>query len=104
VANVATRFAGEIGTGLKVGIAAEEGVLSFWICETNSRFSSLDRRLASLDGSCPHYEIRVPCRRFRSLLEEFGVPFYVKVDIQGNDFLCVEDLDPYQLPRPSCVL
>ena|SRR6266403_5383835 len=48
-------------------------------------------------GSYPHHEIRVPCRRFRSLLEEFEV-------IQGNDFLCVEGLDPYQLPRPSYVL
>jgi FkbM family methyltransferase len=103
VANSARRFAGEIATRrlmiLNVGIAAEEGVLSFWICETNSRLSSFDRRLASLDGSWPHHEIRVPCRRFRSLLEEFGVPFYVKVDIQGNDFLCVEDLDPHQLPK-----
>jgi hypothetical protein len=43
--------------------------------------------------SCPHHEIRVPRRRFRSLLEEFEVSFYVKVDIQGNDFLCAEDLD-----------
>jgi len=103
VANAAKRFADEVATKrlmiLNVGIAAEEGVLSFWICETNSRLSSFDRRLASLDGSCPHHEIRVPCRRFRSLLEEFGVPFYVKVDIQGNDFLCVEDLDPHQLPK-----
>jgi len=103
VTDAAMRFAGEIETGrlriLNVGIAAEEGEFSFWICDTDSRLSSFDRRLASLDGCCPHHEIRVPCRRFRSILEEFGVPFYVKVDIQGNDFLCVQDLDPRQLPK-----
>jgi FkbM family methyltransferase len=103
VAKAAMRFAGEIEAGrlriLNVGIAAEDGELPFWICETNSRFSSFDRRLASLDGSCPQHEIRVPCRRFRSLLEEFGVPFYVKADIQGNDLFCVQDLDPRQLPK-----
>jgi len=44
--------------------------------------------------SCPHHEIRVPRRGLRSLLEEFEVSFYVKVDIQGNGFLCVEDPDP----------
>lgn len=103
VPKAATRFAREIRTGrltiLNVGIAGEESVRSFWICEADSRLSSFDRRLASLDGSCPHHEIRVPCRRFRSLLEQFGVPFYVKVDIQGNDTLCVEDLDPHQLPK-----
>ena len=103
VPNAAMRFAREIRTGrlmiLNVGIAAEENVLSFWICEPDSRLSSFDRRLASLDGSCPHHEIRVPCRRFRSLLEQFGVPLYVKVDIQGSDALCVKNLDPQQLPK-----
>jgi FkbM family methyltransferase len=103
VQNAETRFAREIQTGrliiLNGGIAAEESVISFWICEADSRLSSFERRLASLDGSCPNHEIRVPCRRFRSVLEQFGVPFYMKVDIQGNDSLCVEDLDSRQLPK-----
>ena len=89
-ANAAMRFTGEIETGrlriLNIGIAAEDGVLPFWICESESRFSSFDRNLASLNGTCPHHDIRVTCRRFRSLLEEFGVPFYIKADIQGNEF------------------
>jgi FkbM family methyltransferase len=102
-ANAAMRFTGEIETGrlriLNIGIAAEDGVLPFWICESESRFSSFDRNLASLNGTCPHHDIRVTCRRFRSLLEEFGVPFYIKADIQGNEFFCVQDLDPRQLPK-----
>lgn len=101
-AYAAQRFAREIDAGrltiLNVGISAEEGEFPFWVCETNSKLSSFDPHLASVDGLEPH-AIRVPCRRFRSVLEEFGTPYYVKVDIQGNDFLCVEDLNPHHLPN-----
>jgi len=103
VAGAAQRFAHEIDAGrlriLNVGITAAEGEFTFWICRTNSKFSSFDPRLASVDGREPHHAIQVPCRKFRSVLEEFGTPYYVKVDIQGNDFLCVEDLNPHQLPN-----
>jgi FkbM family methyltransferase len=104
VQNALTRFARESRTGrlmiLNVGIAEEQGsVLPFWICDADSRLSSFDQRLASLNGSCPHHEIRVPCQRFRSILKEFGVPFYMKVDIQGHDYFCVKDLDSQQLPK-----
>jgi FkbM family methyltransferase len=103
VAGAAKKFAPEIETGrlaiLNIGIAGEESILPFWINEADSRLSSFSRCLASLDGSCPHHEIGVPCRRFRSLLEQFGIPFYVKIDIQGSDYLCVEDLEPQQLPQ-----
>src|SRR5262245_34468686 len=72
--------------------------LPFWICETRSEWSSFDRKLASRDGRPPH-EIMVPCRRFASVLEEFGVPYYLKVDIEGADILCLQDLNPQRLPK-----
>ena len=83
---------------LNIGIAAEEGELPFWICETRSEWSSFDRKIASRDG-CPHHEVMVPSRRFASVLEEFGVPYYLKVDIEGNDILCLQDLNPQRLPK-----
>jgi FkbM family methyltransferase len=90
-----SRFQKEIKTGrltiLNVGIAEEEGTLPFWICDTHSEWSSFHRNVASRDGSV-HHEICVPCRRFESILEEFGVPYYLKVDIEGNDRLCLESL------------
>ena len=67
----------------------------------NRGFVSHTQNESTPRGSYPHHEIRVPCRRFRSLLEEFEV---IQGVIQGNEFLCVEGLDPYQLPRPSYVL
>jgi FkbM family methyltransferase len=93
VATAANRFRCEIEAGslkiLNIGIAAEEGELPFWVCQTDSRLSSFDRPLDSFYAA---REIRVPCRKFRSILDDFGVPFYLKVDIQGNDFLCIEAL------------
>src|SRR5271155_3844914 len=69
----AERFANEIESGrltiLNIGIAAEEGEFPFWICETHPEWNSFDRIIASRDG-CPHHEIRVPCRRFRAVLNE----------------------------------
>jgi len=98
----AERFRAQISSGqlriLNIGIAAEEGELPFWICETRSEWSSFDRKLASRDG-CPHHEVMVPCRRFASVLEEFGVPYYLKVDIEGDDILCLQDLNPQRLPK-----
>jgi FkbM family methyltransferase len=99
----ANRFRRELEAGdlkiLNVGVAAENGDSPFWICLAESRFSSFDLHDASLGGSCPVREIRVPCRTFRSILDEFGVPFYMKVDIQGNDAMCVEALDPSDVPK-----
>src|SRR6516162_770011 len=98
----AERFRTQISSGqlriLNIGIAAEEGELPFWICETYSEWSSFDQKIASRDG-CPHHEVMVPCRRFASVLEEFGVPYYLKVDIEGNDILCLQDLNPRRLPK-----
>ena len=98
----AERFSTQISSGqlriLNIGITAEEGELPFWICETRSQWSSFDRKIASRDGN-PHREVMVPCRRFASVLEEFGVPYYLKVDIEGNDILCLQDLNPQRLPR-----
>ena len=49
VANAANRFRSEIEAGhvkiLNVGIAAEEGELPFWVCQTDSRLSSFDRHV-----------------------------------------------------------
>jgi FkbM family methyltransferase len=102
VATASERFRREIEAGelkiLNVGVAAENGELPFWVCLTDSRLSSLYHD-ASLDDRYPVEEIRVPCRTFRSILDDFGVPFYLKVDIQGNDSLCIEALDPGDVPK-----
>jgi FkbM family methyltransferase len=102
VEQAAERFAGDVRSGrlriLNIGIATKDGELPFWICDDHSEWSSFDRGIASRDG-CQHHQIIVRCRRFGSVLKEYGIPYYLKIDIEGNDTLCLQDLDPRRLPN-----
>jgi FkbM family methyltransferase len=83
---------------VNAAIGPRDEKAEFWICESRSEWNSFDRRVASREGLA-HHAIDVQCRPFRSVLEEYGVPFYLKVDIEGHDGYCVADLDPGDLPR-----
>ena len=100
VASATERFRRQIEMGrltiVNVGVAAEEGARPLWVCLTDDRLSALGSAEARTDAV---REIMVPCRKFRSILDEHGVPYYVKIDIQGNDRLCVEALDHGDLPK-----
>lgn len=89
------QFAREIKEGrltvLNIGIAREQGSAEFWICDGHSDFSSFDRSAASRDG-LPHHSIKVTCQPFDSILSTFGIPYYIKIDIEGCDILCLEGL------------
>lgn len=94
------RFTSEIGSGrlqiLPVAIAETAGTLPLAICEENSNWSSMSsafvERNESMAGSTYRY-VDVPTRTFASILEEVGVPHYLKVDIEGSDMLCVRALN-----------
>jgi FkbM family methyltransferase len=96
------RFAREIASGrliiLNIGIADREGELPFWICEMNSRWSSFDRAYASW-GNSSNRQIQVPCTRFETILAQHGVPHFCKIDIQGNDLLCLEGFKSHNIPK-----
>ena len=96
------RFAEPIRSGqlqlLNVAIGPNEELAKFWICDAKSEWNSFDVGIASRYG-LPCHSIIVQCLRFRSLLERYGVPCYLKIDIEGNDQFCVSDLDPHDLPR-----
>jgi FkbM family methyltransferase len=94
------RFAREIREGrltlLNVGIGAGSGNANFWISE-QPEWSSFDKAIASRDGAA-HTLTAVPVVPFPDLLAEHGVPHYLKIDIEGNDRLCVEPLQGATLP------
>ncbi len=96
------RFAAEIESGkltlLNIGIAEASGALPFWICDRKSEWSSFDRRIAARRGYVPR-AVEVPTRRFGEILDEYGTPQYLKIDIEGNDHLCVQELKGRILPR-----
>jgi len=89
------RFATEIAAGklriLHVGIAAKRGEAEFYVSKELDLWSSFDRNIATRDGQdCE--AVRVPCIPFSDLVREHGVPFYVKIDIEGGDRLCLSAL------------
>jgi FkbM family methyltransferase len=89
------RFAKEKDEGrfavANVGIAEEEGEAEFWVCDDWSPWSSFDLEIASRNGSKHHAE-QVQLKKMSWLLGEYGMPYYCKVDIEGNDQFCFESM------------
>ena len=108
VARAERKFAAEIERNrlqiLQIGIAARDGEADFYISTGKSVWSSFDKDNATKHGS--GYKVcRLQCRTFTSVLAQYGTPAYLKVDIEGNDHLCIEALGDTQLPAyVSCEL
>jgi FkbM family methyltransferase len=105
---IAGRFPDAVCNGrltvLNIGIAEQTGELLFWVNDDQSRWSSLDRDLAGRHGSRCH-SVVVPCLPLASIIREHGVPYYLKIDIEGYDRICLDSLKVGQCPRYlSCEL
>lgn len=102
VSKAQERFKQEIASGkltiLNVGISIKASVEKFWICEPKSVWNSFDRSIASRNGYA-HHSIDIPTRPFADILQQFGVPMYLKIDIEGRDILCLEALQGMPLPK-----
>ncbi len=102
VERASVRFASEIAQGrltiVCVGVGESAGDAPFWVCDDHLEWSSFDRAVASRNGS-RHHEVRVLVRPFDELLAEHGVPRYCKIDIEGNDHLCVDAIQPEGRPE-----
>ena len=96
------RFQAAIGERrLKIVNAAiwdKSGQTNFYINLDNDHWSSLDVTWAARNASnCK--EIAVECVTLGSLFGEFGVPYYLKVDVEGVDQSVIEQLrSSHELP------
>jgi len=95
-------FADRIAAGqLRVaecGIAEMDGELPFYICPELTEWNSFDKDWASKRGKRT-IEVRIRARRFESLLEEYGIPQFLKIDIEGCDALCIRALTANTAPE-----
>jgi FkbM family methyltransferase len=108
VAHGSDRFKAEIAAGrltlLNIGIAQTEGAFSFWVNEDNDTWSSFDHDIAGRKGTRIR-EVKVQGVPFSQILGKHGVPYYLKVDIEGSDTLCVPALARSDRPKyVSCEL
>lgn len=85
-------------TILNVGISKNQGTVPFWVCDGFPEWSSFRRGIASRNGMVCR-EVPVRCCTFASLLAEFGVPRYLKLDIEGSEIDCLRDLSGPDLPE-----
>jgi FkbM family methyltransferase len=83
---------------LNIGIADRDGVADFWICEEKPEFNSFHRAIAARD-SYSHKCIQIQVLRFAKIIERYGVPYFLKIDIEGNDMLCLDGLSSSSLPK-----
>jgi len=102
VDSVRTRFAQEIARGrltvLNAVISGDEGDVDFWISERDSGSSSLDRHRAGRLESAVR-QVQVPSVSLGQIFREYGVPYYLKIDIEGADHHCLQALCRTDLPQ-----
>lgn len=86
---------------LNVGIAESEGILPFYRNHRLAEWSSFDKEMGSRRGTT-YDVIDVQTTTTAKLFEKYGIPYYLKVDIEGLDYLCINDL-PADNTRPKYV-
>lgn len=102
------RFAPEIENGrlriVKKAISKATGEIELFINEQVSGWSTTnqDWLKARNHGETKTRAVRVPAATFEEILREYGVPYYVKSDIQGAEPLCLEALLEFE-DRPRFV-
>lgn len=82
---------------LNIAIAPQDGEITFY-CNleksiwgtTSPDFVQRGEILGNTSIS-----ITVPGTRFENILKEFGIPYYLKVDIEGADILCIKALKEF---------
>jgi FkbM family methyltransferase len=97
--NAASRkLANYVGNGTLVllnrAIGEATNELPFWVSD-HSDWSSFDESIAKRHGT-PATKIMVKCQPFRDILSKYGIPFYLKVDIEGDDWRCINDLEAFE--------
>ncbi len=96
------RFKAEIASGQLVieplGIWNRPGRIPFWINEERNVFSSFERTRASW-GATHCRSVDVDCITFDTLLKKYGVPFYLKLDVEGAELHCLTSLHSIGLPE-----
>ena len=84
-----------------VGLAQKEGKLPFYINLDNDHWSSFVKDWGTRDGT-RYEEIEVACVQPGLLFQKYGMPYYLKIDIEGSDIDVVRALSDFS-NRPRYV-
>ena len=83
-------------TIFNVAIAPYQGEIDFYLNEKFDDWGTTEatfvKRYELMGGKSR--AVKVPCTTFARILEQTGVPYYLKIDIEGADVQCLKDLIP----------
>lgn len=104
VARLREKFAREIDDGRLIlvdrAVARQPGQVRFAVNRTMSVWGSLDPAFIERNSRAGLVSdfITVEAMRFADILQRYGVPYYAKIDIEGMDMACIEDLQGIAQP------
>jgi FkbM family methyltransferase len=108
VADASERFADEIDAGRltihHVAIAEHEGTIDFFVNEQKDDWGTTSHAFVARNEALgtSHTKVEVPCVPLQRIIEQHGVPYYAKIDIEGADVLCLAALLDFE-ERPEYV-
>lgn len=80
-----------------VAIAEHEGEVDFYLNSQKDDWGTISREFALRNEGfgTDNTLIRVQCTTFQTILRRHGVPYYLKIDIEGADMLCLHALTEF---------
>src|SRR6185437_3356895 len=87
-----------------LAIAEKDGVIPFHLFPEKSDWGTLDPGYVqrNIARGKAYKVVEIPSVTFESILERYGIPYYLKIDIEGADILCVRSLHHFR-ERPKYV-
>jgi FkbM family methyltransferase len=103
------RFQSDLSGGslslVNAAIAETTGEVDFYVNESQSIWGTIRSEWAernSLAAGTPSKPVKVKAITFPEVLRKHGIPYYLKIDIEGADVLCLEALVKEQ-DRPKFI-
>ena len=93
-AMVRNRLSADVESGrltiLELAISDRDGLADFFVATEEDFLSSLSED--HLPPWSSRKRIQVKCETFDAILQEYGIPYYLKIDIEGSDICCIRSL------------
>lgn len=102
VDDVSKRLSGYIDDGrltiVNAAIGNREGRTRFYINQQKDDWGTLSEDFVKRNEQLgtTHEVIEVDCIRLDTVLERCGIPYYIKIDIEGADLYCLEALQRFE--------
>ena len=80
-----------------LAIAKYEGDIDFYVNDQKDDWGTISKEFASRNESfgTSNTLIHVKCTPFQTILRQHDIPYYLKIDIEGADILCLQALSEF---------